>query len=442
MRAGLSDNSVKEVQFSGHATVLQYALVVGRGVYRSTDNAMTWSAVNNGLPADGWGRVNVHEIAVDAGDPSLVYAGREDLGRGDSALSAGLYWTDDGGDTWLVSGQALAGKQVQSLAVVPSVGFPQAGEEGSSQQMYGQGIADGIVYVATGGEIYRSANRGGSWEPLHWRGVETTVSSLAIHPDDPDVIYVGTQGGGLYATDDGGALWKAMNMGLENLNVHDIAIVAVDPPTMYLATDGGAYRSTDAGSSWIKLGGSPSGRRVETIAVHPGNRDFLCVGMQHGGACCSMDGGAHWTALKRGLGSLTVLALTLDPRDLSTLWAGTTDGIWRYVFATPIPATAPPVRPTLTVSPVSGPTGEVTARAVDEPTSIDTPHATASPTPSETATATLPPTPIPTPSPSATSTAEPSATQTPIPTQAPTLTMLPPTTTAVPPSPTDTPSPR
>jgi ligand-binding sensor domain-containing protein len=345
MRAGLSDSTVKEVQFSGHTDVVQYVLVVDRGVYRRTDSDVTWLAVNGGLPADGWGRVNVHEIAVDAGDPSFVYAGRRDLGRGDSTLSSGLYWTDDGGDTWLVSGQALAGKQVQSIAMVPSLGRSHSSEEGASQLAYGQNNAAGIVYVATNGEVFRSTNRGGSWEPLHWRGVETTISSLAIHPGDPDVLYVGTQGSGLYATDNGGSSWKAMNEGLEDLNVHDIAIVTADSRKMYLATDVGAYRSTDAGSTWAKLGGPLSARRVETIAVLPGGGDFLCVGMQHGGVCCSMDGGAQWTALKRGLGNLTVLTLTLDPRDAAILWAGTTDGIWRYAFGTPMPSAPPPASP-------------------------------------------------------------------------------------------------
>jgi photosystem II stability/assembly factor-like uncharacterized protein len=431
---------VKEVQFSGHTNVVQYVLVVGRGVYRWAENDVTWLPVNNGLPADGWGRVNVHEIAVDTGDPSFVYAGRRDLGRGDSALSAGLYWTDDGGDTWLVSSQALAGKQVQSIAVIPSLGISHSSEEGTSQQAYGQDNAAGIAYVATSGEIYRSTNRGGSWEPLHWRGVETTVSSLAIHPANPDAVYVGTQGSGLYATDNGGASWKAMNEGLDDLNVHDIAIVTVDSRRMYLATDMGVYRSTDAGSSWVKLGGPPSTRRVETIALHPGDGDFLCAGVRHGGVCCSMDGGVQWTALKRGLGSLTVLSLTLDPRDAAILWAGTTAGIWRYAFGTPMSAPAHPLQPTPSAPLGPGPADKVTPQAVDTPAGTVPPSASASPTPYDTAAAMVTPTAFNTPGLSATPIVERTATETPTPT--PTFTIPPPTVSPVPPSPKDTPSPR
>lgn len=64
----------------------------GSGLYRSTDNGVTWKKLTgNGLPAGPMGRIGV---TVSGADPSRVYALIE-------AGEGGLYRSDDGGDHWL-----------------------------------------------------------------------------------------------------------------------------------------------------------------------------------------------------------------------------------------------------------------------------------------------------------------------------------------------------
>lgn len=436
--AGLSESVVHELFIPEGSTALHYALAENQGVYRSTDYASSWQHVSSGLPSDRWGRVQVQTLAVDAANPSVLYAGRGDLGSAVSVLTSGLYWTDDAGATWLVSGAELAGNEVQAIVVMPSTTLTQSAEVPATPS---------TVWIATSSGIYRSGDRGRSWSRLDWRGVDTRILSLAVHPDDLDVILLGIQEGGLYRTHDGGATWEVVSGDLSDRSVLHIAIARGSGGYIYLGTDAGVYRSADLGVTWETMEGAPGGRVVNAIALDPQDGSFLCVGLQSGGAHCSTDGGRHWVELRRGLGSLSVYVLRLDPGDPSILWAGTSAGVWRYVFgAIEVPAVAPVPELVPSASPQPSPTYTVTPSRTATTTWTAVPSVTATPTATAgpTQTPTLPPTAYPT----VTHTVGPAATQVPIPTS--TLTpvpvsrppQVPASPTAVLPSPTPTTAPR
>lgn len=417
VRAGLPTTGIKRLLIPTGATTLQYALTTNRGIYRSTDNGITWLNANSGLPFSTWGRILVQALAVSEANPLVAYAGIGIENR-EGVLGTGLYLTDDGGATWLAVGKEMAGKEVQAIATMP-------GDET---------YAGSVICVATGREIYRSMDGGKSWDRLDWRGVDTRILTLAIGPGEPDVIYVGTQRGGLYVTRNGGATWASMDQELHGLDVFDVVIAATDPRLIYLATSEGVYKSVDAGYTWTRLNGAIQGRRVNTVVVHPQNMEIVYAGLQHGAAYRSTDGGAHWTPLKRGLGDVTVFSLALDPRNPAILCAGTTDGIWRYVSELPMSPSA--TRPVLVASPTlaSPPTDAVSPAysITKSPTSPVTLTMTATPS----ATQTPSPTVTCTPSPTATHTRRPAPTKTPTQTSTATATAAPP---VPPPAPTRTP---
>ena len=422
LHAGLSKSTVNKVLIADGMVPLRYALIVGKGVYRTSDNGISWLPVNNGLPSDSRGRIRAQTLAVSEANPSVVYAGVGGVATRNNMLSAGLYLTEDGGATWLEVGKDMAGKEVQAIAVMP--------EPTSFRPIEKLGPGASVVCVATNEGIYCNTGEGQSWLRLGWQGVEIRVLSLAIRPGHPNVIYAGTQGYGLYATENSGGSWTEMNRGLHDLEICDIAISEVDPRLMYLATNGGVYKSTDAGSVWTKSGGATQGRHINTIAIHPQDASILYAGLQHGAAYCSTDGGGHWVPLKRGLGNLTVLSLAIDPRNTSVLWAGTVDGIWRCVLEAPASST-----PTSTVTAVS-------ATSEFKPTHTVTPHRSATPplTETPTCTVTLTPTATPEPSQTTTCTPRPSPTRTMTRTPTSTATAMPPPPTSAPPIPIETPA--
>jgi photosystem II stability/assembly factor-like uncharacterized protein len=60
------------------------------GIYKSTDNGLSWLPRNNGLLTDSSGTYSVHSITVDPQNNQIVYAG----------TFGGLYISTDSGESW------------------------------------------------------------------------------------------------------------------------------------------------------------------------------------------------------------------------------------------------------------------------------------------------------------------------------------------------------
>ena len=69
-----------------------YTGSIGGGVRKSTDNGVTWSAVNDGLAPRA-----IYSLAVDAAGPEIVYAGAFSP---NAAEPSGVYKSSDGGASW------------------------------------------------------------------------------------------------------------------------------------------------------------------------------------------------------------------------------------------------------------------------------------------------------------------------------------------------------
>ena len=78
-----------------------------------------------------------------------------------------------------------------------------------------------------------------------------SVYSLAINPQNPLVVYAGTDGGGVFKTTDGGTNWRAVNTGLTNTDVLSLAINPQNPLVVYAGTHGGeVFKSIDGGQPY------------------------------------------------------------------------------------------------------------------------------------------------------------------------------------------------
>ena len=84
--------------------------------------------------------------------------------------------------------------------------------------------------------------------------VSGRVTAIAIHPSNPNIVYVGTASGGVYRTLDGGGSWTALMDGALSLAIGSITIDPGNPSTVVVGTGEGndaffgvgLYRITNA----------------------------------------------------------------------------------------------------------------------------------------------------------------------------------------------------
>ena len=84
--------------------------------------------------------------------------------------------------------------------------------------------------------MFKSTNGGGDWSAVNTGLTDTCVFTLAIDPETPTTLYVGTQYDGVFKSTNGGGDWVAFNTGLPNTNVRALAIDPATPATLYAGT--------------------------------------------------------------------------------------------------------------------------------------------------------------------------------------------------------------
>jgi photosystem II stability/assembly factor-like uncharacterized protein len=117
------------------------------GVYRSADGAESWERIENGLPA-GFG----FPIRIDRESRRLFVIPLEsDANRlpVDGALRA--YRSDDGGDTWAVSGEGWDSAPTYTTVLRGAMDTDGTG---------------GLFFGTTGGDVWATADAGDSWQRL------------------------------------------------------------------------------------------------------------------------------------------------------------------------------------------------------------------------------------------------------------------------------------
>lgn len=161
----------------------------------------------------------------------------------------------------------------------------------------------GTSDAGTLGGLFRQTVGETEWHPLT-AGLpdKVEVRAIAIHPNDPQIIYLGTQNGP-YRSTDSGEHWERLDFPDPGLVVWTIIFHPKDPQIMYLGTAPAVvYRSDNGGDSWRKLAvietagdvkmGFPT--RVIRMTSDPSNPDEIYAGLEVGGVMRSLDAGKTW----------------------------------------------------------------------------------------------------------------------------------------------------
>jgi photosystem II stability/assembly factor-like uncharacterized protein len=237
-----------------------YAGVEDAALFRSGDAGQTWQElsglrdVKGHLWSPGAGGMCLHTIVLDPANPNRMYV---------AISAAGVFRTDDAGQTWrainegLYSGNELpdataeVGHCVHSIAMHPS--HPD------------------VLFMQKHWDIMRSDDRGEMWHEVSGNLPSDFGFPIAVHAHEPETIYVipiksdsehyPPEGKlRVYRSRTGGNEWEALTKGLPqsdcyvNIYRDAMAVDSLASCGVYFGTTGGqVYASADAGDTWMTL---------------------------------------------------------------------------------------------------------------------------------------------------------------------------------------------
>lgn len=197
---------------------------------------------------------------------------------------AGGFWiTHDGGETWVTHTDNLVTMGVSAIAVHPD--DPDKILIGTGDRDGGNDWGVGTMMSEDGGETFVIQNTGMG---------ERTVGFFAHHEDDPNVLLAAANGG-IFKTEDFGLSWKLVSANTENYR--DIKYKPGDMSMAYASSNNGFYRSTDGGESWIQVsqGITATGRIVIGVSRADPSRVYLVIGGTFQGCFLSTNSGQSFT---------------------------------------------------------------------------------------------------------------------------------------------------
>jgi hypothetical protein len=163
VRAVAIDPSTPATVYAGACYDVVYGFRTGGGVFKSTDAAGTWTAVNTGLTD-----LCVGSLAIDPSNPTTLYAG----------TGGGVFKSIDAGGTWAAVNAGLASLSIGALVIHP--------------------LSPATLYAGTAGGVSKSTDAGATWAAVN-RGLPTLgVGALALDPTGSTTVYAGLEPGGVW----------------------------------------------------------------------------------------------------------------------------------------------------------------------------------------------------------------------------------------------------
>lgn len=296
-----------------------------RSIYKTIDGGRRWKeilAIRGNFTA-------VNSIWIGPKDPSLIYAATQD----------GLYRSADAGDHW----QRLFGKMNQLERDVLCIAIDHTNQD--------------RIYLGTRAGLYLTNDRGKNWQKVSSISFNLRVSSMAIHPRKPNILYIAAPKG-VFKTQNTTKTWEkifitseksldlteeeALELSSENLetfnelrkgfeDVNKIEIDPSNPERVFLATQDGAFMSEDGGLSWKKL--TQRGllsTEIRWISISPQNPNYLWAATKKGVYEFSKDLNT-WQELYSGITARDIRALSFN-RNSKRLWAATDRGVFKIVL--------------------------------------------------------------------------------------------------------------
>jgi photosystem II stability/assembly factor-like uncharacterized protein len=268
-------------------------VIIGRGVYRSTDAGRTWRFL--GLRDAG----QIGEIRVHPSKPDIAWAAALGSPFGPNR-ERGVFKTTDGGATWKHTLFVDEEHGARTVAV----------DRSNPDVLYAaiyRGFRKGWDIVSGGpaskGGIYKSRDGGETWSKLS-SGLPATLIGkidLDVARSNPRVVYAMIEAprdeGGLYRSDDAGATWRLVNnnprLRARPFYFHYVDVNPKDENEVWV-NELALHRSTDGGRTFDEVE-TPHGDN-HGMWFNPDDPAYI-VQANDGGANVSVDHGRSWSTI-------------------------------------------------------------------------------------------------------------------------------------------------
>lgn len=234
--------------------------------YKSTDKGKSWRLIKTGMIDDS----DIFAITIDSRDTSHVIA---------SACS-GIYESNNGGENWKkIQGIPSQSRRTRDIVQHPSI--------------------PGTIYAGTTEGFWMSTNGGRSWSLTTSRDLE--VNSIAVHPDAPNRVFIGTNNYGVMVSNDGGRNFVPTNNSFSSRFTYSITADVEQPDHLFATTlntsssGGFFFHSEDGGRTWTQARGLDINRDSPyTFLQDRVNPNLVYIGTNRG-LFKSIDRGVSWT---------------------------------------------------------------------------------------------------------------------------------------------------
>ncbi len=318
--AGISDDLqddsglVRDIAIDPRGTSDQtiYIATDNGGIWKTTDAGATWAPKTDFMPS-----LNMGAVALDPGNPSIVYAGTGNFQTAGFQNGVGIYKSKDGGDNWTVApgNYFLTNFPAGDSTCINRIVLP----------------APGVLLVATitrepgnyiWGGVYKSVDGGdhvGNNVPNFDNGnpvLAGAIWQVAVDTADPSVVYASSTEVGIYKSSDQGTTFpdNLFSSGNGAFKANDGSTTTVGYIAFAQSTQ--PDNQTIYANVSLRSGGPPMTNSDGT--VHPGSSAMLK----------SSNRGATWTYVTLN-GDIRPsyqdgydLTIGVDPQDKNRVYLG------------------------------------------------------------------------------------------------------------------------
>lgn len=332
-----------DLAFIDHQT---YLLATDGGLYRSTDNAVSWEKIEN-IPT-----TQFYRVAYNPHQPDSYYGGAQDNGTNvGNAANLDSWLPVFGGDGFQAVFHPLDPNiyyyEFQNGSIYGTADgqfFDQAtfGIDENDRRHWDMQYAISnhdadVMYTGTY-RIYQSYGHLPFWTPISedlTDGVVFgerfhTITTLNESPLDPDLLYVGTTDANVWRGNPASQNWVNISAGLPDRYVSSVKASPYESNRVFVSHTGyksndftpRIHRSDDQGANWTPISGDLPNLAVNDLVILPGHQDSVIFAATDGGVYGTTNGGQHWERLGTGIPIVPVYSLGINPSQ-RTLMAGT-----------------------------------------------------------------------------------------------------------------------